>query len=672
LKSDILSFIKRTHPLRYLHGLLDGYLDVDRLEFVARDTRTAGVTYGFHELDWLVRSLRIVRKPQTIGEGGTIHPASWVLAVDSRKGLFALWQFLEARANMYRQVYLHKTVRSATVMFCLILKRATELQLTCPSVSLTQYLQSPEVLNLHQCLALDDSDVIAAIKHWSQPNTQDAIVRSLCDGFLRRELYKVILLNEDTYDRLSALKDYIDSIVAQRMSVSKDLADYYYTLDKATFKVLGDEQLNEGQIWILGSSKYGPALTSLPEAWREYTHQENFHECRYYLICHKSMVQDLTRLCDRLRAGRSTSLSLVPPNGYRLLALLGEGAHKTTYLAAPTSKPGTESPLCAVKYLKYEVDLSPDQAEDSDNASRSINDLLGNILGLEHSNLTNPHVIGSDATGTWMYEPLWDGTLLAVILEQGPLRDLGQILDVITQLFDGLTRLHSANLRHSDLKPDNCGFILRASGATPTFTYQIGDFGCASTQPSHIPNNPDSLGSIKTRAPELFGESKRIDLGSDVWALAATVFAAVALRYPFMKLNTDTRDPDVRSRIEGDIQANLTDRLESFRADVETQLPQPLVACLSPCFKDLGERASASDVLKEAQAQRDKFHSLVQAEPEAQFAWERAEMLSTMLTQGDSIDKAPLIELKALSERFNKILPRCIITLAEKGSEQLT
>src|SRR5262249_8081458 len=60
---DVVAFTSKQHRLTYLLPLLAGNLDVDRLDFMARDTRSAGVTYGFHDLDWIIRSFRFARLP---------------------------------------------------------------------------------------------------------------------------------------------------------------------------------------------------------------------------------------------------------------------------------------------------------------------------------------------------------------------------------------------------------------------------------------------------------------------------------------------------------------------------------------------------------------------------------------------------------------------------------
>ncbi len=104
---EVISFLENTHQLHFLFPLISGHLDVDRLDFIARDTRSAGVTYGFHDLEWIIRSLRFARIPTHVLPGGNVGPSRWVVAVDGRKGLNTLVQFLRARENMYGLVYHH-------------------------------------------------------------------------------------------------------------------------------------------------------------------------------------------------------------------------------------------------------------------------------------------------------------------------------------------------------------------------------------------------------------------------------------------------------------------------------------------------------------------------------------------------------------------------------------
>src|ERR1700683_2770807 len=139
---DVLGILENTHHLYFLFPLISGHLDVDRLYFMARDTRSAGVTYGFHDLEWIIRSLRFARIPAHVLPDGTIGRSQWVVAVDGRKGLNTLVQFLRARENMYGLVYHHKTSRAAQCLLQQIFSRVeTLMKSATPPNFPTRYLE---------------------------------------------------------------------------------------------------------------------------------------------------------------------------------------------------------------------------------------------------------------------------------------------------------------------------------------------------------------------------------------------------------------------------------------------------------------------------------------------------------------------------------------------------
>jgi HD superfamily phosphohydrolase len=109
------------HRLAYLGHAVSGTLDVDRCDYLLRDSHMTGVRYGIYDLDWLLRALTVehVRDAH-----GTPQP---VLAIEGRKGLPPIEGFFLARNFMYQQVYHHKAVRAAEVLVRAILARAGEL-----------------------------------------------------------------------------------------------------------------------------------------------------------------------------------------------------------------------------------------------------------------------------------------------------------------------------------------------------------------------------------------------------------------------------------------------------------------------------------------------------------------------------------------------------------------
>lgn len=159
----------------FLKELLSSQLDVDRMDYLLRDSRMCGVTYGQFDLDRLIQTL-------TVTDEG--HVAL------SAKGLTSVEEFILARYFMYWNVYFHKATRSIELVLEKMIRRAMELlqegrPLPVPA-SLKPVLTKQE-LSLEQYLELDETDVMYAIKSWRQ--VQDPILRDLADRFINRRLF---------------------------------------------------------------------------------------------------------------------------------------------------------------------------------------------------------------------------------------------------------------------------------------------------------------------------------------------------------------------------------------------------------------------------------------------------------------------------------------------------
>src|SRR5262249_43282599 len=120
MSKRVASLLTGRHRLKYLAGTISGTLDVDRCDYLLRDSHMTGVRYGLYDLDWLLRVLRFGR----ISHDGK---RDWVLGIDGRKGLPPIEEFFLGRHFMYQQVYHHKATRAADALIRSILTRATEL-----------------------------------------------------------------------------------------------------------------------------------------------------------------------------------------------------------------------------------------------------------------------------------------------------------------------------------------------------------------------------------------------------------------------------------------------------------------------------------------------------------------------------------------------------------------
>lgn len=177
-----IAIVRNTHGVPFLHQLVSGQLDVDRMDYLRRDSFFTGVREGNVAVDRLIKML-------------TLHRGELALEV---KGIYSIEHFLLARRVLYWQVYLHKTVVAADCMLRLAVARARELlrdgrPLSC-SNALRQLLRQPDlapgaradVSSLEAFLQIDDGDVHVALKAWV--HSEDELLSELARSIVWRRL----------------------------------------------------------------------------------------------------------------------------------------------------------------------------------------------------------------------------------------------------------------------------------------------------------------------------------------------------------------------------------------------------------------------------------------------------------------------------------------------------
>ena len=213
---DIAILIFRDeYPKKFLHQLVSGQLDVDRMDYLSRDSFFTGVSEGVIGYDRIIKML-------------TVHNGSLMV---EEKAIYSIEKFLVSRRLMYWQVYLHKTVLSAEKMLVQIIRRAKELiaggvELNTISIPLDFFLRNGDSLkvsdHLDKFCMLDDVDVMAAIKNWVfHP---DKILSTLCRLLVDRTLLKVKLQAQPIPESsLEALR----AETAVRLDISPEEAGYF-------------------------------------------------------------------------------------------------------------------------------------------------------------------------------------------------------------------------------------------------------------------------------------------------------------------------------------------------------------------------------------------------------------------------------------------------------------
>lgn len=229
LKTAIQIF-KNEYPKKFLHQLGASQLDIDRLDYLRRDSFFSGVTEG------TIGSDRIIKMLNVRNDGLVVE----------YKGIYSIEKFLIARRLMYWQVYLHKTVLSAEHMLVNVLRRAKELvltgselfatpalkvflenRITIDSFSKRPYLGRKNLLDLFT--ELDDNDLISSIKQWQFHD--DKILAYLSHAVINRKLFRIKIQNSAfSSKQIADLEDRI----TERWGVDKSKMDYFLIKDSIT------------------------------------------------------------------------------------------------------------------------------------------------------------------------------------------------------------------------------------------------------------------------------------------------------------------------------------------------------------------------------------------------------------------------------------------------------
>ena len=237
-------FDNRYHK-KFLHQMVSGHLDMDRLDYLARDSFFTGVAEGIVGIDRIIKMLEI-------------HDGNLVI---EEKGVYSIEKFLIARRLMYWQVYLHKTVLAADSQLINLLRRARELvsegkQLfATPALRLfleNQFTEDDFRKNssvgenkILECFVdLDDTDIFASVKAWR--NHPDFILSYLARGLTNRRLFAGRITPKPVTQReLTDLK----SRVSCQLEVDPTQVDYFVVHKEISNSALSEDS---GNIYVLG------------------------------------------------------------------------------------------------------------------------------------------------------------------------------------------------------------------------------------------------------------------------------------------------------------------------------------------------------------------------------------------------------------------------------------
>lgn len=223
------------YPKHFLHQLVSSQLDMDRLDYLRRDSFYSGVQEGVVGQDRIINMLNVHNDELVVDE----------------KGIYSIEKFLIARRLMYWQVYLHKTVVCAENVLIKIVQRAMQLAqqgiklFATPALDYflsvqpdrSNFFNNPDAIK-HYC-NLDDFDIYTSVKVWC--NHHDPILSSLCNCLINRKLPRIEFHNTPIFaDKINRLK----AVFIKTHQASAEMADYFIFSDYVKNKAYNLEQFN--------------------------------------------------------------------------------------------------------------------------------------------------------------------------------------------------------------------------------------------------------------------------------------------------------------------------------------------------------------------------------------------------------------------------------------------
>lgn len=269
---EAMAIFRDTHPKRHLHQLVSGQLDMDRLDYLNRDSFFTGVSEGVISWDRIIKMLNVANDTLVIDE----------------KGIYSIEKFIIARRLMYWQVYLHKTVIAAEAMLTGVLKRAKIL-----ATAGEQLFATPPLLRflgksysksdfeadaglLEDFALLDDYDIFTSIKSWT--THKDRIISYMSRGIVERKLFRIEI--RPTPFNESYIRQLKQAAIQKQLAADEDEAGYL-VVSGITRNNAYDP--GTGNIWIL--SRDGQ-LRDVAEASDQLNINMLSHPVEKFFICY--------------------------------------------------------------------------------------------------------------------------------------------------------------------------------------------------------------------------------------------------------------------------------------------------------------------------------------------------------------------------------------------------
>ncbi|MHA4738209.1 HD domain-containing protein [Dyadobacter sp. MSC1_007] len=261
-----IQMFEGTYPRKFFHQMISSQLDMDRMDYLNRDSFYTGVIEGSIGADRLIKMLDISQDQLVVEE----------------KGLLSIENFLHARRLMYWQVYLHKTLLSAQAMLTQILYRARELTAAGEQLfatpdflrfltnrfTLADFDSQPDLLESFN--GLDDNDVWASVKGWKTHS--DPVLSTLCEMLLNRNLFKITFYDAPPGEEvLGQLREQLTA-----SGIAENDMDYFLVTGETTNWAYAKEQdpirvkMKNGNLLDIADASDIPTIEALTKIVRKY------------------------------------------------------------------------------------------------------------------------------------------------------------------------------------------------------------------------------------------------------------------------------------------------------------------------------------------------------------------------------------------------------------------
>jgi len=274
-----IKIFKNGYHKKFLHQLVSSQLDMDRLDYLKRDSFFTGVTEGVIGSDRIIKMLNVLDDQLVVDE----------------KGIYSIEKFLIARRLMYWQVYLHRTVVSSEQLLLMLLKRAkvltSEGKQLFATPALSYFLDNapgkfdPDNRNmfLEHFASLDDVDILTSAKVWL--NHPDRVLSLLSNGLVNRALFSVEL-DDQPFD--TALVNTMREKVTKLLHISASEAEYLVLSDSISNYAYSDM---DDRITIL--DKKGNTL-DIADASDMLNISVLSKTVRKYFLCYPKLMKELS------------------------------------------------------------------------------------------------------------------------------------------------------------------------------------------------------------------------------------------------------------------------------------------------------------------------------------------------------------------------------------------